>query len=209
MLTNTLLSFTQLGAEWVLYLLLLLSLLSGLVMVERLIFFLLGSGKIPAGLIDDLRAGDVTKAERAVESMKGMVGEALRAGLKAAPQGAASVESVLLGQIASSKAGYERFLNFLGTLGNNAPFIGLFGTVLGIIRAFADLASASQAGGSGGGPDVVMAGISEALVATAVGLIVALPAVVAYNFFARWLKQISSNATAAGHALLAGLKKEN
>ena len=73
---------------------------------------------------------------------------------------------------------YERGLAFLGTLGNNAPFVGLFGTVLGIIRAFHDLA-----GNSLQGSQAVMAGIAEALVATAVGLLVALPAVATYNAF--------------------------
>ena len=71
----------------------------------------------------------------------------------------------------------EKGLNFLGTLGSNAPFIGLFGTVLGIIHAFKDLAVETC-----GGP-AVMAGIAEALVATAVGLLVAIPAVVMYNYF--------------------------
>ena len=77
----------------------------------------------------------------------------------------------------------ERNLAFLATLGSNGPFIGLFGTVLGIIKAFHDLAS-SQAGGA----STVMSGISEALVTTAVGLLVAIPAVVALNYFSRCVK---------------------
>lgn len=78
----------------------------------------------------------------------------------------------------------ERGLSVLATLGANAPFIGLFGTVLGIIRAFAALGS-SGVGDSG----AVMAGISVALVATAAGLFVAIPAVVAYNVFSRQIKE--------------------
>ena len=70
----------------------------------------------------------------------------------------------------------ERGLNFLGTLGANTPFIGLFGTVLGIMAAFHDMAVTAHAG-----PQVVMQGISEALVATAAGLLVAIPSVVIYN----------------------------
>ena len=89
-------------------------------------------------------------------------------------------------------------LVFLGTLGNNAPFIGLFGTVIGIIQAFADLAS-----NPAGGPSVVMAGISEALVATAVGLLVAIPAVVAYNVFQRQVKRRVSNADSLIRMLVA------
>ena len=81
----------------------------------------------------------------------------------------------------------ERFLGVLGTLGNTAPFIGLFGTVVGIIKAFHDLASSGS-----GGPAVVAAGIAEALVATAAGLMVAIPAVILYNYFMRKVKVISS-----------------
>jgi biopolymer transport protein ExbB len=86
---------------------------------------------------------------------------------------------------------YDSNLIFLGTLGNNAPFIGLFGTVLGIIKAFRDLALAEASTGTSA--QVVMSGISEALVATAVGLGVALPAVVAFNYFKTILKRTVSN----------------
>src|SRR5690606_27270598 len=77
----------------------------------------------------------------------------------------------------------ERGLAYLATVGSNAPFVGLFGTVLGIIKAFHDLAQNVEAAS-----EAVMAGISEALVATAVGLLVAIPAVVLYNAFSRWVR---------------------
>ena len=92
-------------------------------------------------------------------------------------------------------------LAFLGTLGNNAPFIGLFGTVLGIIRAFHDLAGSAMQG-----TQAVMAGIAEALVATGVGLLVALPAVATYNAFMRHVEQPSSAADSLAHEILAYLK---
>ncbi len=79
----------------------------------------------------------------------------------------------------------ENYLNVLGTMGNIAPFIGLFGTVIGIIKAFRDLALSGV-----GGPTVVARGIAEALVATAAGLAVAIPAVIVYNYFMRRLKVI-------------------
>jgi biopolymer transport protein ExbB len=91
-----------------------------------------------------------------------------------------ALAGAMQGAKAREKLRLERNLAFLGTLGANAPFIGLFGTVLGIIKAFHDLA-----GSQSGGPAIVMAGISEALVATAVGLLVAIPAVVAFNYFNR------------------------
>lgn len=79
-------------------------------------------------------------------------------------------------------------LPILSTLGNNAPFIGLLGTVLGIMKAFRDLASAADAG-----PQVVMKGISEALVATAMGLAVAIPCVMLFNYFSSVIKRKMSN----------------
>ena len=98
-----------------------------------------------------------------------------------------SMEGYLIGE----RQFLDRGLVVLGTLGNNAPFIGLFGTVLGIIMAFNDLAANPD-----GGPSVVMAGISEALVATAVGLLVAIPAVIAFNGFNRMIKRRMANAEA-------------
>jgi biopolymer transport protein ExbB len=86
------------------------------------------------------------------------------------------------------KLGLEKNLLVLGTLGSNAPFVGLFGTVLGIIRAFNDLALQGTAG-----PSVVMRGISEALVATALGLLIAIPAVVSYNHFQGRIKRCLLN----------------
>lgn len=74
----------------------------------------------------------------------------------------------------------EKNLNVLGTLGNIAPLIGLFGTVIGIIQAFHALSMSEAAG-----PAVISAGIAEALVTTASGLIVAVPAVIFYNYFLR------------------------
>ena len=94
--------------------------------------------------------------------------------------------------------------SFLGTLGKNAPFIGLFGTVLGIIKAFHDLGNMGAKGAAI--QQTVMAGISEALVATAVGLAVAIPAVVAFNVFNRQLKTLTSRTNVLGHALVGTLK---
>ncbi len=90
--------------------------------------------------------------------------------------------------LTTEKIKLEAGLTVLATLGSNAPFIGLFGTVLGIIQAFGVLSGASPSGETSGGASPVMSAISEALVATAVGLFVAIPAVVAYNVFSRKLK---------------------
>jgi len=71
----------------------------------------------------------------------------------------------------------ESMVPVLGTIAGTAPFVGLFGTVIGIIKAFASIAA-----NSGGGPQVVSAGIAEALITTACGLIVAIPALIGYNY---------------------------
>jgi len=76
-------------------------------------------------------------------------------------------------------------VSIVGTIGNIAPFIGLFGTVLGIIRAFRDIGQVGAAG-----PAVVATGISEALVATAAGLFVAISSVIAYNLLITWQSRI-------------------
>ncbi len=114
------------------------------------------------------------------------------AGLRNASKGAAAAEEVMTSRWLREKLELEKYLIILGTLGNNAPFIGLFGTVLGIIKAFNDLALTGQSGVS-----VVMAGISGALVATALGILVAIPAVVANNYFVTRLRQIQSNTDSA------------
>ena len=97
-------------------------------------------------------------------------------------QNSQSFERGLSSFIKEERSKLEKGFNVLATLGANAPFIGLFGTVLGIIRAFAYLGSQS-------GSSAVMSGVSQALYATAVGLMVAIPAVVAYNSFSNQLKK--------------------
>ncbi len=205
MLTQTLLRFTLIGEDWILYLLLALSFLSVAIMLERLAYFGLRGISSVDELAGLLHSGDVAAAKERLAKARGMEGEVLRAALEAAPRGPAAVEEVIQGGIVRQRMHYERFLAFLGTLGNNAPFVGLLGTVLGIVRAFQDLAQAAP-GQAAQGPQTVMAGISQALVATAVGLFVALPAVVAFNGFQRWLKTITGRTNTLGHALVSHLK---
>lgn len=83
----------------------------------------------------------------------------------------------------------ERRLVVLGSLGSLSPFVGLFGTVLGIIRAFRDLAQVGS-----GHPEIVMQGIAEALIATAMGIVVATVSIACYNFFNRRIKEAFAEA---------------
>ena len=112
------------------------------------------------------------------------------------------------GALALQRLRLERGLAYLGTLGNNAPFIGLFGTVIGIILAFEKLGQAGAMAGaaSGSAPGEVMASIAEALVATAIGLAVAIPAVAAYNYFQRRIKSILAATEALSKLLLSFLE---
>jgi biopolymer transport protein ExbB len=202
MIANRILVLTNLGAEWVLWLLIVLSVISFGVMIERAAFFLARRLKGADEVQRRLLAGDLTGAATAVAGREGLEAAVVRAATEHAAKGPQALREVISATVERGRIDYERRLAFLGTLGNNAPFVGLFGTVLGIIRAFVDLARNPAAGGAG----TVMAGISEALVATAVGLFVALPAVVAYNLFQRSLRRSTQRANALGHAAVAHLE---
>ncbi len=205
MLSQLLYGFTLLGEEWVLWILIGLSVISIAVMIERAIFF--SRNRVPglAELTRRLASGDVDYARKAVEGHTGMEAAVVRVALNSSDRGSEAVEEAVASALAEERLRYDAWLSVLGTLGNNAPFIGLFGTVLGVIRAFHDLANAPAAA-KANADSAVMSGVSGALVATAVGLAVAIPAVVGFNLFQRWLKRISARATALSHAWQSHLK---
>jgi biopolymer transport protein ExbB len=150
------------------------------------------------------QSGELPQAARIADG-DAMEAEVVRVAASVSSGGQEAVEKAVASTIDRRRLEYEQWLFVLGTLGNNAPFIGLFGTVLGIIRAFADLASNTSRAVSGSNPSAVMAGISEALVATAVGLFVAIPAVLAFNIFQRLLKRVVGRSNSLGNAIAAGL----
>jgi len=193
------------GSRWVLWLMLALSVAAIAVMIERVWFFV--AERAPrARLAEALRklASDGPAAAGAVlAGARSMEAEVARRCLAHAGDGVAAVESRKAAAIEDERLRYEQRIAFLGTLGNNAPFVGLFGTVLGIIRAFNDLA-----GSTGQGTQAVMSGIAEALVATGVGLLVALPAVASYNIFVRRTEAAVAGAESIAHQILAHLKIE-
>ncbi|MEJ2634164.1 MAG: MotA/TolQ/ExbB proton channel family protein [Calditrichia bacterium] len=104
----------------------------------------------------------------------------IKSGLEENAKNPAAVVDMMDAIAMDQRTKLEKNLNILGTLGNIAPLIGLFGTVVGIIQAFHSLAVSGSAG-----PSVISAGIAEALVTTAGGLVVAVPAVIFYNYFLR------------------------
>ena len=203
MIADKLLSFTVLGAGWVLWLLIGLSVVSVSVIVERAMYFARRRmSRTYTRLLELAQAGDLDKAARMAEG-DAMEAEVVRVASRRAAGGRDAVAAAISSVIERRRLQYEKGLFILGTLGNNAPFIGLFGTVLGIIRAFADLSASSKAGAQ-----TVMAGISEALVATAVGLFVAIPAVLAFNIFQRLLKRVTGRSQALAHAIASGMHVE-
>jgi biopolymer transport protein ExbB len=204
---------TSFGAAWVMWLMLLLSVISVAIMFERTWFFLSlrdDLGRLASELRDLLRKNDVAGAMKRMEASPSAEAAVVVAGLMEADRGAAAADQAMQGAAALQKMKLERRLAFLGTLGNNAPFIGLFGTVIGVVRAFEELGKQSQTlavteAAQGMAPQAVMAAIAEALVATAVGLAVAIPAVVMYNTFQRRIKAILANTEALTRVLLAHL----
>jgi biopolymer transport protein ExbB len=196
------LAFALLGATWVLWLLVALSVVSVAVMIERLRFYL--STRIQLGTVADalakaLRKGGVEEAKKVMSAEKCVVETAVvHAGLDHVDEGAHAVEHAMEAARAIQKPVLERNLAFLGTIGNNAPFIGLLGTVIGIVKAFHALSRYTQ-----GGASAVMYEISEALVATAIGLFVALPAVAAFNYFRTRVKLVNGNIDGLQQVVLA------
>lgn len=202
-----------LGASWVLILMLVLSVVSLAIMLERLWLYMSLRDDVP-NLMRELgrllRAGDLDGARRRLEASPSAEAAVVMAGIVEAPQGADAAEEAMAGASALQRVKLERRLAFLGTLGNNAPFIGLLGTVIGIVGAFDELGkqknATMQAASAAIAPEAVMANIAEALVATAVGLLVAIPAVAAFNAFQRVVRTTLANTDALSHVLLAHLK---
>jgi biopolymer transport protein ExbB len=201
--TKLLATFTS-SAEWVLWLLAILSVISVAVMIERAIYFSTHRLSDGEALLGRLKKGELDAVKAAVAGKKGMEAAVLQEALASYANGPESVEELIYSTMARERPRYERFMSILGTLGSNTPFIGLFGTVLGIIKAFHDLGSTGAKGAEV--QATVMSGISEALVATAVGLAVAIPAVIGYNILMRSIKTIAARSTALGHAVVGHMK---
>jgi biopolymer transport protein ExbB len=202
------------GAGWVLWLMLVLSVISLAIMLERAWLFWSLRDDIPALMRELgrlLRAGDLEGARRRLEASASAEAAVVVAGIVEADLGAEAAEEAMAGASALQRTKLEKRLAYLGTLGNNAPFIGLLGTVIGIVGAFEELGKGSTAQGMPGAasavaPQAVMSNIAEALVATAVGLLVAIPAVAAFNAFQRIVRTTLANTDALSHVLLAHLK---
>lgn len=182
------------------FVLLIISVISWWIIIERAIRF----SKIRVDsqeFMDKIRKLLAKKDKEGALSLcqltPGPLSAVIRAGIKCESKEKEKIENAMQRALNYESIRMQRYLGVLGSIGNVSPFIGLFGTVLGIIRAFKDLALSS-----GGGPAVVANGIAEALIATAVGLFVAVPAVISYNFFVRTIDNIETEVINASSELL-------
>jgi biopolymer transport protein ExbB len=173
------------------YPLLLCSVLCIAIGIER-VLVLSRAGRADASLLDKLRGlisgnqiGDaVDQCTRDDSPLSRVMHAALTL-----PKGAESQRQKALERAVARESGtLERYMSILATIGSVSPFIGLFGTVLGIMRAFHDIGAAGSAGGA-----VVASGIAEALITTATGLFVAVISVVAYNHLMTWAQSVITN----------------
>ncbi|MBX5484943.1 MAG: MotA/TolQ/ExbB proton channel family protein [Myxococcaceae bacterium] len=182
-------------ARTIAFVLFFMSLASLLVMFERIFVFLVNSSASRAfatrvGAI--LSRGDLQAAanEKLDGKKIGHLGRVIQAGLQAFTVAGTAHKDVAVDSVARALErqsqrevqSFKRGLGILATVGSTAPFVGLLGTVMGIINAFQSMAETGS-----GGLGTVSAGISEALITTAFGLLVAIPAVMAYNFLQGWV----------------------
>ncbi len=203
-LTETLLSFTVSGVEWVLWLLVAVSFISIAVIIERYVYFFFlqkNEGSLLPQIQLFLKEKKVQESIDFLKTQKTVSARVVQAGLEKYEHGSDYINEVMECEVMTMRKKLSRGLVFLSTMGNNAPFIGLFGTVLGIVKAFQDLSFDASAGA-----EAVMAGISEALVATAVGLFVAIPAVLANNFFQKKISNMLIDAQTVRKTVYAQLK---
>src|SRR5688500_9695340 len=168
--------------EWVILSLLLFWSLAGLTVICERVYSLWNvlakSEAFKTKVIAALEGGDLAKATALCETSEAPLAEVYERGLVVFQKTPHKTAEAVASQRAAVVLSFKRYLWALGTVGSSAPFVGLFGTVVGILKAFQSMSVAGT-----GGFKVVSQGIAAALVATAAGLLVAIYAVIAYNYF--------------------------
>jgi biopolymer transport protein ExbB len=185
-----------------LWVLVVLSVMALAIVIERAIVLLTSRDnvlRLRRELRELLGRQDLAGARRRLDASPSFEASIARAGLDA--DGAASAEERMRSEQQVARLTLERHLGFLGTLGSNAPFVGLLGTVIGVVRSFRKLAESTGQVSAG-----LLAEIGEALIATAIGILVALPAVAFFNLFQRAIKARLGQSEALRHEVLAYLK---
>jgi biopolymer transport protein ExbB len=188
---KTLLQVLAMGG-FTMYILLLCSVLSLGVIIDRLASYWRKSRTQRAAFMDrirdELKKKDLERAVEICRDIEAPFAKVVLTGLEKAGRTEKVITGVMERQITMEVGKLERLTSIVGTIGNIAVYVGLFGTVLGIIRAFHDISVAGT-----GGMDVVIGGVAEALITTATGLGVAVPSVVLYNYFSRRIERFVSD----------------
>ncbi len=191
-------SFMQQGG-WDMWLLLLISIVGLAIVIERLVFFASQHGDTK-GLLrsigERIQNDDIPGAIDVCRKQRGMLPKILEFGLMRGEKNRADITDALSIALMEHLNSLERNLGIIGTIAVIAPFVGLFGTVLGIIRAFQDIALKGNST-----PAVVAAGVSEALITTASGLIIAVIAVVFFNYFKTRIKAYNQDMIVAANQM--------
>ena len=195
------------GGGWILWLMLILSVVSIGIMLERLVFFMARRediDRLTDRLLHFLKLDDVEAAKAFLKKSKSIEAAVMLPTMDWIDKGPEAFREVVDAELTKQRRQLERGTTFLGTIGNNAPFIGLVGTVLGVIQAFQQLGNQNKdAMGN------VMVGIAEALIATGVGLFVAIPAVVAFNIVNRQISNVEANVSIMSKYVVALLSAED
>jgi biopolymer transport protein ExbB len=181
------------------WILLILSVAVVAIVIERLVFFFSQHGDTKAllkAIGDKIAADDLPGAMKVCQSQKGMLPRILEFGLKRGEKNRADITDALSIALMEHLNALERNLGIIGTVAVIAPFVGLAGTVLGIIRAFQDIALKGNST-----PAVVAAGVSEALITTFAGLVVAIVAVIFFNYFKSRIKTYNQEMIVAANQL--------
>ncbi len=190
---KSVLDIIQIGG-FTMYILILCSIASVTVIVERLLAFRAKTRKDRVAFMDGIGAtlaeGNIAGAEAICAEAKTPFANVVMAGLAARERGAEKIANSMDRRITVEVKDLERSLSILGTIGSTVVYVGLFGTVLGIIRSFQQIA---QTAGGQGGMDTVIAGIAEALICTATGIFVAVPAVAAYNLLTKRVENLATD----------------
>lgn len=210
-MTDNFFAIAQVAHSVTLWLLVALSVLSLAFILER--FFTLSRVKSESRGVSErireiLQSNHLSELEDLAKNKKSIEGRGLSYGLRHVHEkGVSGLDEIFSSYALNERPALERYLGFLATVGSNAPFIGLLGTVFGIMDAFRGMAQ------SQGDATAVMIGISQALTATAIGLMVAIPAVISYNYFQKQVKGVMQNLESVKELCLAyaksGVKKAN
>ena len=180
---KTIWEILQIGG-FTMYILLFCSILSIAIFLERIIYYRKRSKTKRAEFMmraaSALKTGDIKKAMEICKETLSPFSKVVCSGLQLYGHHKREISNAMEREITIETTKLERYTDIVGTIGNTAVYIGLFGTVLGIIRAFHDIAATGA-----GGMSIVIGGVAEALVCTATGLFVAIPAVIAFNYFTK------------------------